>query len=224
MWGVRAGRQVRRKPHLPAATGFQKGVTVDKKANSGASTTANSDSYWLACIAHNNQGATAAKAQGTVAAPKQSLETRAAAERPATHGYPRNPADSFRLKQEYAQHSNSVAGGAAEEVTLTSQGDTRVGIPPNIVYTAIIDDGKTHHVAWRIRNMSLSGVLLDMDARHLLEGNTVDFLLRCTLKGRNVDRRIPAKVVRTHRHGLALQFGDYDTSTCHDLVGLLYSI
>jgi hypothetical protein len=71
--------------------------------------------------------------------------------------------------------------------------------------------------------MSLSGVLLDMNVRHLREGMTVDFLLRCTLKGRTVDRRIPAKVVRTQLNGLALQFINYDTCTCHELVGLLYS-
>jgi hypothetical protein len=204
-------------------TGFQKGVTVDKKASSSTSTTANSDSYWLACIARNNQDAMAAKAQRAAAVANQSIENRVVAERPATTDYPRKPADSFWLKQADAQHANSVAVGAAEAAVAVPQGNTRVGIPPHIVYTAIIDDGKTHHVAWGIRNMSLSGVLLDMNVRHLREGMTVDFLLRCTLKGRTVDRRIPAKVVRTQLNGLALQFINYDTSTCHELVGLLYS-
>ena len=165
----------------------------------------------------------AAKAQPAAAVAKQSSETRVVAERPPSRGYPRIPADSFRLKQADAQYSNAVAGGVAEEAVAIPQGNTRVGIPPHIVYTAIIDDGKTHHVAWGIRNMSLSGVLLDMDARNLRAGMTVDFLLRCTLKGRMLDRRIPAQVVRTPLHGLALQFNHYDTSTCHDLVGLLYS-
>lgn len=195
---------------------------MDKKASSDTSTAANSDSYWLACIARNNQDAMAAKAQRTAAVAELSIENRVLGERPATTGYPRKPADSFRLKQADAQHANSAAVGAAEAAMPVPQGNTRVGIPPHIVYTAIIDDGKTHHVAWGIRNMSLSGVLLDMDIRHLREGFTVDFLLRCTLKGRTMDRRIPAKVVRTQLNGLALQFGSYDTSTCHDLVGLLY--
>lgn len=197
---------------------------MDKKATLNASAMASpSDSYWLACIAHNSQSGLAAKPEDPAAVPKKPIETPVIPERPATKSYPRNPADSFWLKQTDAHHRNPVAGGVTEEDLGIPQGDARVGIPAHIVYTAIIDDGKTHHVAWGIRNMSLSGVLLEMDVRHLREGITVDFLLRCTLKGRAVDRRIPAKVVRTQQNGLALQFSYYDTPTCHDLVGLLYS-
>jgi hypothetical protein len=102
------------------------------------------------------------------------------------------------------------------------QGDVRVGIPAHVAYTAIIDDGQTHHAAWSIRNMSLSGVLLEMDVSHLREGVAVDFLLRCKAHDRALDIRIPAKVMRTQLNGLALQFGYYDIPTCHDLIGLLY--
>ena len=197
---------------------------MDKKATSNSSTAANSsDSYWLACIAHNLQNDLPEKTEILNAATRKPTGTPGIPERSLTKSYPRNPADSFRLKQTGPRHRNPVAGGVAESDLGIPQGDARVGIPAHIVYTAIIDDGKTHHVAWGIRNMSLSGVFLDMDTSHLREGSTVDFLLRCTLEGRALDRRIPAKVVRTQLNGLALQFGYYDTSTCRDLVGMLYS-
>lgn len=182
-----------------------------------------SDSYWLACIAYNNQSILTTKPEGSAVGSKISNESSASPERLAKKNYPRIPADSFWLKQTGSHQRGSTAGRVAVEDLVMPQGDARVSIPAHISYTAIIDDGKTHHVAWSIRNMSLSGVLLDMDVSHMREGLAVDLLLRYTHKGSTTDRRIPAKVVRTQLNGLALQFSHYDSVTCHEMVKLLYS-
>lgn len=198
---------------------------MDKKSTSAATslTADSSDSYWLACIAHNNQNATTPKTESATVGSKRSNNPPAIPETPATKNYPRSPADSFWLKQTDLHHQGPVAGDVVVEDVLMPQGDARVSIPAHISYKAIIDDGKTHHLVWSIRNMSPSGALLDMNVTHLREGLAVDLLLRYTHKGTTMARRLPAKVVRTQLHGVALQFSHYGSATCHDLVELLYS-
>ena len=197
---------------------------MDKKATSKTGVTADSsDSYWLACIAYNRQNDLTEKTEGLGVRSKKPIESPAIPIRPATKNYPRTPADSFWLKQPDSRHQTPAAPDVAAENLMMPQGDARVSLPVHIGYTAIIDDGQTHHIAWSIRNMSLSGVLLEMDISHLREGLAVYFLLRYTHKGRTTDRRVPAKVVRTQLNGLALQFSHYDTVTYHELARLLYS-
>lgn len=195
---------------------------MDKKEIS-ANTIDAADSYWLACIAHHNSLDNQADCNPSERTPKA-----AAVEGPVTTHHPRHPADSFWLKKPQAvsaspSFKHAVTDAPVEAGQGLSQGDARAGIPDHIPYSAIIDDGSTHHVVWSVSNMSLSGVLLAMDITHLRLGMTVDFLLRYTHKGKAMDHRIPAKVVRTRKNGLALQFGRYDISTCHDLAGMLYS-
>lgn len=198
---------------------------MDKKSTSAAtSVTADaSDSYWLACIAHNNQNAVTTKTESATVVSKRSDNPPVISKAPATRNYPRSPADSFWLKQSDSHLKGPVAGDTLVDDVLVPQGDARVSIPAHISYKAIIDDGKTHHIVWCIRNMSLSGALLDMKISHLHEGLTVDLLLRYTRMGATIAHRLPAKVVRTQQNGLALQFSHYDSATCHDLVELLYS-
>ena len=186
-----------------------------------------SDSYWLACIAQRQSQQKAAIPPSVEVAPPEaapaavalSVETRTS----EIKKYPPSPMDSFWLKHAEALHQNHARGSEPSRGTATTQIDARVSIPAGVAYTVIIDDGHRHHVVWGIRNMSLSGVLLDMDVSHVREASAVDFLLRYKHKGRAHDYRIPAKVVRTQLNGLALQFNYHHTAIYNALVSLLYT-
>lgn len=197
---------------------------MDKKANlnSGA-TTDSSDSYWLACIAHNNQTSVTATPQVPTAVSRKPVKTPALPSGVAALNRHSNSTGRVKPKYPDTLPRNSVAHELPPAGLDIPKGDGRVFIPANITYTAIVDDGRTHHVVWSVRNMSLSGALLEMDIGQLCEGIVVGFCLRYNLNGRAMDCRLPAKVVRTQLNGLALQFGQYDTRTCYDLIGLLYS-
>jgi hypothetical protein len=202
------------------------GAIVNKKSTSSSNPTFHPlDSYWLACIAqrHKQDDLPAKRGQAEVV-PKQSMAAPVAEEVPVAKSYPRSPADSFWLKHADAHHQNKAGSSSLPRNVGVPPGDARVSIPAYIVYTVIIDDGRTHHAAWSIRNMSLSGVFLDMDVSQLQEGMIVDFILRYTHKGRVFDYRIPSKLVRMQLNGLALQFNYHDTATCHDLISLLYPV
>ncbi len=186
-----------------------------------------SDSYWLACIAQRQSQQKAAIPPSVEVAPQEaasavvvvSVETRA----PEIKKYPPSPADSFWLKHTEALHQDHARRSESSRGTVTTQMDARVSIPAGVAYSVIIDDGHRHHVVWGIRNMSLSGVLLDMDVSHVREASAVDFLLRYKHKGRAHDYRIPAKVVRTQLNGLALHFNYHHTAIYNALVSLLYT-
>ena len=186
-----------------------------------------SDSYWLACIAQRQSQQKAVTPPKVEVAPIKTVPAAVvlAAETQTLEikKYPRSPADSFWLKQAEALHQNHAAGSKSSRIIGTTQIDARVSIPAGVAYTVIIDDGHRHHVVWGIRNMSLSGVLLDMDVSHVREAVVVDFLLRYKYKGRAHDYRIPAKVVRTQLNGLALCFNYHDTAIYNALVSLLYT-
>lgn len=170
-----------------------------------------SDSYWLACIAQreNYENAVAANIE---TAPK---ETTPAGVTPAAP-------DTVPKGKEYPRNtwgaSNSSRGPG------TTQIDARVTLPASVTYIAAIDDGQRRHAVWSIRNMSLSGVFLDMDVNQIQEASAVDFLLSYKHQDRAYDYRIPAKVVRTQLNGLALCFNYRDAVAYYNsLVSLLYS-
>lgn len=98
--------------------------------------------------------------------------------------------------------------------------DLRKKIP----YVALINYGLTYSVPWHVRDLSPSGALVEMDATDLKEGAYVEFVLRFHYKGRNVEHRFPARVVRIGPAGVALKFGEYSDAAYTDLVNLLYSM
>lgn len=185
------------------------------------------DGYWLACIAQRQSRPEATPPpnaeivlKGTVPATNLlALGTKT----PEVKKYPRSPVDSFWLKQAETFPQNRAIKDNSSWVAGVTQTDARVSIPTGVMYTVIVDDGHRHHVVWGIRNMSLSGVLLDMDVSHMREASAVDFLLRYKHRGRPHDFRIPAKVVRTQLNGLALRFNYHDTNIYNALVNLLYT-
>lgn len=168
-----------------------------------------SDSYWLACIAQreNSENIGAAHIE---TAPKEITPAGSApvAVDTAPKEYPRNVRGASNL--------NRGPG--------TTQIDVRVTIPASVTYTAVIDDGHRCHAVWSIRNMSLSGVFLDMDVNHIQEASVVDFLLSYKHQDRTYEYRIPAKVVRIQLNGLALCFNYRDSVAYYNsLVSMLYS-
>lgn len=186
-----------------------------------------SDSYWLACIAQRQSQQKAVTPPKVEVVPIKTVPAvvvvAAESQTPEIKKYPSSPADSFWLKQAEAPHQNHATGSKSSWIAGTTQIEARVSIPVGVAYTVIIDDGHRHHVVWGIRNMSLSGVLLDMDVSHVREASVVDFILRYKHKGRAHDYRIPAKVVRTQRHGLALCFNYHDSGIYNALASLLYT-
>jgi hypothetical protein len=78
-------------------------------------------------------------------------------------------------------------------------------------------------VPWKIRDLSLSGAFLEMDAADLEEGGMVEFVLRFAYKDRRVEHRLPAKVARITPDGVALEFKKYNNEVYTDLVNLIYA-
>lgn len=185
-----------------------------------------SDSYWLACIAQRQREQKSITPPNLEVTPIEAMPAAvvlsAETTTPAIKKYPPSPADSFWLKQAEALHRSRATAKPSSRIAGITQIDARVSIPEGVAYTVIVDDGHRHHMAWGIRNMSLSGVLLDMDVTHVQEISAVDLLLRYKHKGHAHDYRIPAKVVRTQLNGLALRFNYHDTAIYNALVSLLY--
>jgi hypothetical protein len=126
------------------------------------------------------------------------------------------------LKHADARSQKSIIGGHWLRNGGIVQVDMRVSLPSGLVYVASIVDGASHYQAWRVLNMSMGGVLLEMDVGALREGQVVDFLLRYERGARGYLHRLPAKVARIQLNGAALQFNYYDASTYDQLVELLH--
>ncbi len=98
----------------------------------------------------------------------------------------------------------------------------RTGIAPEVTYQAFINAGTSSAQTWRIRDISMSGVFVEMDSGELREGTAVEFIFRFRHSGRQVEHSLPATVIRIQGNGIALAFGRYDDETYSDLVNVLY--
>ena len=88
---------------------------------------------------------------------------------------------------------------------------------------ALINHGQSYSTPWRVRDLSLTGAFVEMDATQLPQGEHVEFVLRYRYKNKSLENRIPATVTRTAPDGAALTFGHYDDQTYTDLANLLYA-
>lgn len=102
--------------------------------------------------------------------------------------------------------------------------DHRTSLRKDIPFEALVNYGLTYSVPWHILNLGLGGALVAMDSFRLRVGSHIDFELRFKFRGRQIEHRIPARVARIERRGIALQFGDYDDAVYTDLTNLLYDI
>ncbi len=100
----------------------------------------------------------------------------------------------------------------------------RTSLRKQIPFETLVNCGMTYSVPWNIINLGLGGALVGMDHATLQLGSPVEFELRFTHRGRRIEHRIPARVVRLESRGVALQFGDYDDATYTDLTNFLYDI
>ncbi|HEX9627423.1 MAG TPA: PilZ domain-containing protein [Acidiferrobacterales bacterium] len=100
--------------------------------------------------------------------------------------------------------------------------NTRVALPAEVLYKAVIDDGSSQHLVWKIRDMSMTGAYVEMDVSQLHEGKVVELLLRYSFRGRMIQHRLPAKVVRIQLNGAGLRLSYLEPQTFRDLLALLY--
>ncbi len=87
----------------------------------------------------------------------------------------------------------------------------------------LLNYGLTYSAAWHVRDLSLSGIFIEMDARQLVEGTSVEVVLRYRHKDKTVEQRLAATVTRIEADGAALTFDRYDDQAYTDLANLLYA-
>lgn len=129
-------------------------------------------------------------------------------------------ADQFWLASLAYQHVASPDEGARLDPDQSL--NTRVSLPADVLYKAVIDDGSSQHSVWKIRDMSMTGVYVEMDVSHLREGAVVELLMRYNFRDRMIDHRLPAKVVRIQLNGAGLRLSHVDPQAFRDLLALLY--
>jgi hypothetical protein len=122
-----------------------------------------------------------------------------------------------------------LSRAAREQQARAPRGDAlvpepRVSLRRRIPLEVLVNYGMTYSVPWRVRDLSLHGAFVEMDAADLQEGSYVEFVLRYRYKDKAFEHRLPAKIARLGADGVALEFGDYDDATYTDLVNLLYAI
>jgi hypothetical protein len=100
--------------------------------------------------------------------------------------------------------------------------NTRVALPADVLYKAVIDDGGAQHLVWKIRDMSMTGAYVEMDVSQLHEGRVVELLMRYNFRGRMIQHRLPARVVRIQLNGAGLRLSYLEPQAFRDLLALLY--
>ncbi|OGI45375.1 MAG: hypothetical protein A2151_01570 [Candidatus Muproteobacteria bacterium RBG_16_65_34] len=110
-------------------------------------------------------------------------------------------------------------GARPRDPGLNDRTEPRAKIP----FTALVNYGLTYSAPWRVRDLSPNGAFVEMSTTDIPQGAFVEFVLRFAYKGRNVEHRLPAKVVRVEPNGVALGFGAYDDAAYTDIVNLLYA-
>lgn len=122
---------------------------------------------------------------------------------------------SIAQQQYYAQFQSA-------QLSFGQSLDARVRLRSDVIYTATVEDGNTSHRVWKIRDISMTGVFVEMDVSSLRDGAIVDFVLRYHLNGIAKTHRLSAKVVRFQLNGAGLRFGCLNPTTFRDLLALLH--
>ncbi len=117
------------------------------------------------------------------------------------------------------------AGTPARSVNPAAQRrGYRTSLRKQIPFETLVNCRMTYSVPWHVINLGLGGALVNMDRAKLHVGSAFEFELRFIHRGRRIEHRIPARVVRIESRGVALQFDDYDDATYTDLTNFLYDI
>lgn len=88
----------------------------------------------------------------------------------------------------------------------------------------LINHGLSFSVPSHVRNLSLTGALIEMDTASLPDGSYVEVVLRYRHRDEPVELRLPATVARIVAGGVALTFGSYDDDSYTHLANLLYAL
>jgi hypothetical protein len=100
----------------------------------------------------------------------------------------------------------------------------RVSIRKPFPCHILVDFGTTYAIASNIRDISLSGAFVDLNATGAQEGDAVEVVIAFEYKDRQIEHRIPATIARVQHQGIGLKFDQYDDQTYTDLVNFLYAI
>lgn len=101
--------------------------------------------------------------------------------------------------------------------------EKRTSIRKRISLNVLINHDLAYSKRWKIRDLSLSGALLEISNDEFLPGTPIEAVILMKEQEQSDLYRLPAEVVRMNREGLALRFGNYDNKTYTALVNLLYS-
>lgn len=99
----------------------------------------------------------------------------------------------------------------------------RVSIRRAIPCTILVNFGTTYAIASNIFDISLTGAYVDLDAAGTQLGDAVEVVISFAYQEKQIEHRIPARIVRLQSEGVGLKFEEYDDQTYTDLVNLLYA-
>jgi hypothetical protein len=122
-----------------------------------------------------------------------------------------------------------AAGTAEQFFWISRAASARVANPPRhslrrrANLEVLVNHGLTYSMPWHVRDLSLDGAFIEMEAGPLPEATYLELVLRYRYKDRDMELRLPATVSRIVGHGMALHFGYYDDQTYTDLANLLYA-
>ena len=103
--------------------------------------------------------------------------------------------------------------------SLHQRGSIRKASPCDI----FIKSGTSYVLVRKVQDLSLDGVFVEIEPVGMVEGDRAEVMISFAYQGRQIERLIPAEVVRIHPDGIGLKFGRYSDQTYTDLVNLLYT-
>ena len=101
--------------------------------------------------------------------------------------------------------------------------EQRASIRKKLSLNVLINHDLIYTKRWKVRDLSLNGVLLEMYGEDLAPGMPIEAVIAFQEHGESELYRLPAEVVRLGGDGVALRLNNYDNWAYTALVNLLYS-
>lgn len=111
----------------------------------------------------------------------------------------------------------------SEPTRMPASKHARESIRRAIACTILVNFGTTYAIASNIFDISLTGAYVDLDAAGAQLTDEVEVVISFAYQGKQIEHKIPARIVRLQSEGVGLKFEDYDDQTYTDLVNLLYA-
>ena len=99
----------------------------------------------------------------------------------------------------------------------------RTAVRTEVPLQVLINYDFNYSKATRVRDLSTEGAFVEMPTTELPQGARVETVFRYRVKGTTREHRLPARIVRVDRDGVALKFGAYDDDTYTGLINLLFA-